>query len=487
MKWPVTADSSLSIREAIGRIERSESGGIVLVDDEHRLVGTATATRLRRQLFEGVSPDTGVSTVVDTSPVVVESDGTTRPYGDADDTDERAYQTPPTVAPVIDDDDRVVDVTTVGEAKNRSQPVEHESNGVETVLVVGGAGYLGSVLCRQLLANGFHVRILDPMMYGDAGIVDLVDSEQCSVVRDDARSVETVLSAIDGVDAVVHLGGIVGDPASEISPKKTLEYNLHSTQLLASLCKYHGIDRFVFASTCSVYGRAGAATGRLSEESALNPVSLYARLKIQSERVLRDLADEHFSPTILRMATVYGQSPRMRFDLVGNILPAKAHTTETIPVFGGEQYRPNVHVEDAARAYVTCLNAPLDAVADTVYNVGSNQQNYRIDELATIVADCFPDASIEYHDNHTDERSYRVEFEKIRTELGFEPERSIRDHCLELRRSFEAGAYDEYTSTRYSNYETLARAPSYEETAAVLEPPSSGPSRPAEELPSNEI
>lgn len=460
----------MSIRDAITRIDRSESGGIVVVNDENQLVGIATVERLRQTLLDGVAPDAPVATVVNEDPVVVDSGGGARTVEGMSELHEDGTRDRETVvAPVVDENDRVVDVTTVELTDDAADDSASATNGVDTVLVVGGAGYLGSVLCRQLLADGFDVRVLDPLMYGDAGIADLTGNDRFTLFRGDARSVETVLDAIDGVDAVVHLGGIVGDPASEIDPKKTLEYNLHSTQLLASICKYHGINRFVFASTCSVYGRSVAGDRRLSEDDDRNPVSLYARLKIQSERALRDLADGHFAPTILRMATVYGRSPRMRFDLVGNILPAKAHSNGVIPVFGGDQYRPNVHVADAARAYIECLTAPIEDVGDTVFNVGSNQQNYRIDELATIVADCFPDASIDYHEEQTDERSYRVEFDRIRTTLGFEPEQTVRDHCLELKNAFESGAYGDYTATRYSNYETLTKAPSYENTAAVIE------------------
>lgn len=484
----------MSIRDAIMRIERSESGGIVVVDDERRLVGTATTGRLRRKLRDGVTPDTPVSTVVDEDPIVVDASGSVRTIdGTPDDQGDTGRDT--VVAPVVGEEETVVDVTTVEltdgaprEIDSKSNSVETNSNGVETVLVVGGAGYLGSVLCRQLLSKGFAVRVLDPLMYGNAGVSDLTDDDRFTLLRGDARSVETVVEAIDGVDAVVHLGGIVGDPASEIDPEKTLEYNLHSTQLLATICKYHGINRFVFASTCSVYGRSEDGSGRLSEDDARNPVSLYARLKIQSERVLRDLADDCFAPTILRMATVYGQSPRMRFDLVGNILPAKAHVEGVVPVFGGDQYRPNVHVADAARAYVECLTAPIEDVGDTVFNVGSNRQNYRIDELATIVEDCFPDASIEYHEEKTDERSYRVEFEKIRSVLGFEPQRTVRDHCLELKEAFEAGRYSDYTATRYNNYKTLDRAPSYEDTTAVIDPRDQAVAvQPREKLTSKEV
>jgi nucleoside-diphosphate-sugar epimerase len=456
MRWPVTTADGTSIRDAIARIDRSGGTGIVVVDDQHRLVGTATADRLRRELFDGATPETPIVSVVGSTDEPSELDASTAAG---------AVDPPASTAP---EDEFEMEVPAT---------VELESDDAETVLVVGGAGYVGSVLCRTLLEDGFAVRVLDPLLYGDAGIAALTDHDRFELHQGDARSIETVLEAIEGVDAVVHLGGIVGDPATELDARKTLEYNLHSTRLLASVCKYHQHNRFVFASTCSVYGRSENDGGRLTEADDLNPVSLYARMKIQSERVLRELADDRFSPTILRMATVYGYSPRMRFDLVGNILPAKAYEQGVIPVFGGDQYRPNVHVEDAAQAYVDCLTAPLEDVANEVFNVGSNEQNYRIDELATVVADAFPDAEIDQHADQTDERSYRVEFEKIRSTLDFEPERTVRDHCLELKAAFESDVFPAYTATRFNNCTTLERAPSYEETATVIddhEPPAYG-------------
>uniref|UniRef100_A0A7D6CQV5 NAD-dependent epimerase/dehydratase family protein n=2 Tax=Natrinema zhouii TaxID=1710539 RepID=A0A7D6CQV5_9EURY len=492
----------MSIRNAMAQIDRSGSGGIVVVDEENRLVGTATNERLRRKLHAGVALETPLSAVVDDDPTVIDADETGCPIdgqptpksewdrsgsvangertgsttnrngtgstGTADWSGSTATADPSgsTVAPVIDSDGSVVDVTAVADG-DRTHEQGIDPTAVETVLVVGGAGYLGSVLCRQLLDDGFDVRVLDPLLYGEAGVAALLEHDRFSLLRGDARSVETVVDAVEGADAVIHLGGIVGDPASELDPRKTLEYNYHSTQLLASVCKYYQINRFLFASTCSVYGRAETDHGRCTEDSPLNPVSLYARLKIQSERVLRTFADGNFSPTILRMATIYGRSPRMRFDLVGNVLPAKAYHEGVVPVFGGEQYRPNVHVADAARAYIDCLTAPIEDVGDTVFNVGSQLQNYRIDELATIVSDCFPDAEIEFHDDRTDNRSYRVAFDRIADALGYEHDMTIRDHCQELRAAFESDEFTDYTADRYNNCATLESLEEFEQATTV--------------------
>jgi nucleoside-diphosphate-sugar epimerase len=297
--------------------------------------------------------------------------------------------------------------------------------------------------------------VLDNLTYGDHGIADLYGRDRFEFVEGDMRSIETVTEAIQGMDAVVHLGALVGDPASAIEPRRTLEINYHAITMAASICKYHQVNRFLFASTCSVYGDSESPDELLTEESALNPVSLYAGTKLESEEAVLDMEDENFSPTVFRMATIYGLSPRMRFDLVVNLLSAKAHTEDTVPIFGGDQYRPNVHVTDAARAYIACLEAPIDRVSGEVYNVGSNEQNYRIMEVGEIVASCFPDAEIDHQPEQEDERTYQVAFSKIHEELGFGTERTIRDGCAEIREAFEDGRFQDFTASKYSNYRSL--------------------------------
>ncbi|WP_276255732.1 NAD-dependent epimerase/dehydratase family protein [Halomontanus rarus] len=328
---------------------------------------------------------------------------------------------------------------------------------VQTVLVIGGAGYIGSVLSRQLLEAGYDVRVLDALLYGRHGVETLLDDDRFTLIEGDMCRIDDVVDAIQDVDAVIHLGALVGDPASSINSQKTLEMNLHAVKLAASICKYHQVNRFLFASTCSVYGR-DENDGLLTETSVLNPVSLYAQTKIESERALLEMADANFSPTILRMATIYGLSPRMRFDLVVNILTAKAYETNEIPIFGGDQYRPNVHVADAAQAYIDCLEAPIDDVSNEIFNVGSNEQNYRVAEIGEMISEQFQDATIDRQPENEDERSYRVDFSKIEARLGYSVDRTITDGCLEIKQAMEHGRFSDYTGSQYSNYKTLESA-----------------------------
>lgn len=446
---------STSLEEAMLRIDKAGLGIVVVVDEDDRLLGTATDGDIRRGILDGVGLDSPIEDVMHDDPVAI------RASWDREEVvtrfsptrlEQAAPESGRLVVPVVDDADRVTDITFLSKRSEVARSALPANGNVNTVLVIGGAGYVGSVLCGQLLERGYGVRVLDPLLFGDHGIEGYYDHERFSLVEGDMCSIETVMDAIEGVDAVVHLGGLVGDPASSIDPSRTLALNLHSVKLVADICKYHQINRFLFASTCSVYGQSDN-DDLLTETSDLNPVSLYARTKIESERELLDM-NGNFAPTVLRMATVYGLSPRMRFDLVVNVLNAKAHTEGVVPVFGGEQYRPNVHVADAARAYVDCLEAPIEDVGHEVFNVGSTEQNYRIEEIGRIVANHYPSATLDVDADEEDERSYRVDFSKIRDVLDYETEHTVESACEEIGAAFERGAFPDYTDKVYNNYKT---------------------------------
>jgi len=471
--------SSDALRAAMRTIDRAGYGIAFVVDDEE-LVGVATDGDIRRAILDGTRLDAPVSKAMNDDPVYVyRSEGVESVRGRMQGTDpaDTIPKSGRLIVPVLDDREHVVSVSYLsaddGSLSLTEAPIDggERTNGtVGTVTVIGGAGYIGSVLCRALLDQGYSVRVLDNLVYGDHGVRGLLEHDRFEFIEGDMRSIEAVLEAVKPAQAVVHLGALVGDPASGIDSQKTLELNYHSVKLVAEICRYHQINRFLFASTCSVYGRSKSEDELLAETDPLNPVSLYAQTKIESERALLEMADDNFAPTILRMATIYGLSPRMRFDLVGNILPAKAYTENVVPIFGGSQYRPNVHVRDAARAYIDCIEAPIRKVAGEIFNVGSNAQNYQIIEIGEIVADCFPEAEIDRQREKEDERSYQVDFSKIRDVLDYEVEHTIRGSTLEIKEAFEAGRFDDYTDDRYNNYRTLENNM---EMLATVERPSS--------------
>lgn len=326
----------------------------------------------------------------------------------------------------------------------------------KNILVIGGAGYIGSHLVRDLLDKGFRVRVLDSLMFGNHGIKEILGRPHFELVDGDFRNVQTLVTAMRDMDAVVHLGGIVGDPACSLDDDFTVDVNLTATTFVAEACKIFKIKRLIFASTCSVYGSSEGGKV-LTEESDLNPVSLYARTKIASERVLLQQVSEEFCPTILRFSTLFGLSPRPRFDLVVNVLTAKACKEKEINVFGGNQWRPFVHVHDAGKAIVACLEAPLNKVRGEVFNVGSTEMNYQIVDIGKKVVELIPGTKLNVDGKMEDARNYNVSFKKIESVLGIKLSRSIEEGITEMRDAFNSGLITDYKSPEYSNVSQTER------------------------------
>lgn len=333
----------------------------------------------------------------------------------------------------------------------RLMEVEPE-RAVAKVLLVGGGGYIGSALIPKLVEKGIKVRVLDRMMYGISPIEAFLKDGQVELLREDFRQIDHVVRAVQGMDAVVHLGALVGDPACDLDEELTIEINLMATRMVAEVAKGSGVSRFVFASTCSVYG---ASDELLDENSKLNPVSLYARTKIACERLLFRMSSESFGATCLRFGTIYGFSGRTRFDLVINLLTAKACREKKITLFGGDQWRPFLHVDDAALSVVKTLEAPLDAVRDQIFNVGSNAQNYTLEQAGRIIAEQVEGAEVVEMGTSEDRRNYRVDFSKIQRVLGFEPKWTLAEGVAQVKEALLSGRVEDYQSSKYSNVKSL--------------------------------
>ena len=323
------------------------------------------------------------------------------------------------------------------------------------VLVTGGAGYIGSHIVEQLLENGHDVRVLDSLLFGPGPLEPFEDDPNFELREGDIRHIEDLSYALEDREAVIHMAGIVGDPACSVNEQATRSVNIESTKALIETCKLHGIERLIFASTCSVYGASELM--ELNEGSVLNPLSLYAESKIDAEEIILQSTHDQFSdpnditPTILRLGTIFGWSRRMRFDLVVNMLTAKAVLEDDIPVYGGEQYRPLVHCADAASAFVRVLESPEEKVDRQIFNVGDNDLNYRIKEVGRIVEEHVPDAEVRFVEHKEDERTYRVSFDKINYNLGWEAEYDIADGVREIRDWMLEEDITDYEGDRFRN------------------------------------
>jgi len=319
------------------------------------------------------------------------------------------------------------------------------------ILVIGGAGYLGAVLVNRLLENNHTVRILDSFIYGKKSVEKFRDNDKVEIIEGDIRNVETVNSSMNDTNAVVLLAAIVGDPASARRPEQTIDTNFLAVKTIASACKLKGINRFIYASTCSVYGIGKSV---LDENAPLNPVSLYAKTKIASEESIMSLVkpDSDFAPVIMRMSTLYGYSPRMRFDLVVNTMTMSAYLEKQMNVFGGEQWRPLLHLDDAADAYLKVLKADLSLIKGKVYNVGSEVQNFKIKDVAETISDTLGNTKINIEHTNTDERDYRVSFKKIQDELDFSVQHTIPEASKEIYNKLESKEIKEPKKKIYYNH-----------------------------------
>ncbi len=321
------------------------------------------------------------------------------------------------------------------------------------ILVVGGAGYVGSVLVRELLERGYAVKVFDRLYYGDQGIRDV--GERIKLDAGDIRGMDA--SVLDGVDAVINLSGLSNDPTAEYNPKANYEMNTLATEFLAGLCKKKGIRRFIFASSCSIYD-VGIGNDEkdivLDEDSPVNPKAAYSVSKYQAERILLSMSGSDFSPVILRKGTIYGFSPRMRYDLVVNTFLKDVLSKGFLTIhYGGEMWRPLVDVRDAARAYITCLEADESKVRGEIFNVVYG--NFRISELALRVVEALREvdvkAEIRADYRYHGVRSYRVSGKKLERALDFTPAVSVEEAVKDMVESVSRYRYTDFDNPRYYN------------------------------------
>ncbi len=293
-------------------------------------------------------------------------------------------------------------------------------------LITGGAGYIGSALVPQLLAAGRKVRVVDWLRMQGESLLPVWNQPGFEFQKGDITRAPDRERALDGVTSIIHLAAIVGDPACKKEPELARSVNLDATCALIDGARRHGVRDFIFVSTCSNYGISDP--GQLAtEQSPLNPVSLYAETKVEAERYLLQYAGPSFIPTGLRLATVYGVAPRMRFDLTVNEFARDAALGRKLVVFAEKLWRPYVHVKDVAAAIQLVLESPEAARSGQVFNVGHTTENYQKQRLCELLQARVPDLVVEYVAQGNDPRSYRVSFERIGTELGFRPQFRVPD------------------------------------------------------------
>jgi dTDP-4-amino-4,6-dideoxygalactose transaminase/nucleoside-diphosphate-sugar epimerase len=320
---------------------------------------------------------------------------------------------------------------------------------VERIMVTGGAGYLGSVLVPTLLDEGYRVDVLDRFLFGRGTLATVADHPHLRLVDGDITRLAELNGVFEGVDAVIHLAALSNDPSADLRPEQTQRVNFDATTELARRAARAGVRRFIFASSCSVYGSNPSPI--VDELSVLHPVSLYAQKKADAEAALLTQAAPGMAVTALRLATLYGLSPRMRFDLAINLMVMNAVTRRAIFVLGGgAQWRPFLHVTDAASAFLLALRAPAETIDHEVFNVGAERHNFQIQDLAFMVRDALPHLSISVTTvpDDADKRSYRVSFDKV-ARIGFEAHSDVKESIVEIARAIQSQRLGDCSDTRF--------------------------------------
>ena len=322
---------------------------------------------------------------------------------------------------------------------------------LKTILVTGGAGYIGSVLTHKLVKLGYNVRIIDSLIYGKDGISDLISKNSIELINKDIRDEKILDRVVKNIDCVIHLAAIVGDPLCKKIPVAAKQINEDATKKLVNISKKQGVKRFIFASTCSNYGSASTI---VDENSPIQSLSLYSKTKVNSENFILNTKNSSFEPCILRFATAHGLSPRMRFDLLLQEFLRDAILDKKIRIYGPNFWRPLAHVDDISNACIAALKSPSDIISGEIYNVGHTRENYTKKMLAEIIQEFVPSTEIEITGSKTDLRTYKVSFDKIKNNLKFISKKTIRNSIQDILSKIEKGNLDPRAS-EFSNMSKL--------------------------------
>ena len=320
------------------------------------------------------------------------------------------------------------------------------------ILVTGGAGYVGSTLVPLLLADGHRVRVLDTLLHGGESLLGVWSHPGFEFVRGDICDRAMLQSAVAGIEAVVHLAAVVGDPACSRQPDLARAVNLQGSLALIEESQRAGVSRFLFASTCSNYGKMKDANKYADEETELSPVSLYAETKVAVEKaLLQSGRNGRWCPTPMRFATIFGVSPRMRFDLTVNEFTMEMLMKKHLKVFGEQFWRPYIHVRDAARAIQLVLSSPPAKVAGGIFNVGATDQNFQKQQLVEMIRPYAPGAVVEFVHKAEDPRDYRVSFTRITDQLDFKITRTVVQGIEEVAHLVRSNIIGDFGDRRYRN------------------------------------
>jgi len=447
----IIVSDDCSIQFAVEAINKNGVRGVFVCGDNNELLGIVMDSNIRRALLHDLDMYASIKTIMNTSPFVIGNDMSQA------DRKHQLVKSDKMLVPIVDKKNRVVDYLYLPdllyEVVGKKSFRDNESSVPEKILIIGGAGYIGSFLVYKLLKEGFKIRVLDLLLYGKEPISMFLENPDFEFIRGDCRDEKTLINVLDNIDTVVHLGEIVGDEACKINESFTIDINYSALHKIVDQCLKSKVRRFVFTSSCSVYG---SNEHEVNEESELNPVSLYARCKIESEKVVLSYDYDHFCPTVLRLSTVHGISYRQRFDLVVNLLTIKALVDKKIDIFGGNQWRPFLSVSDVCEGILSVLLSPYEKIKNQIFNLGDSSENYKLLDIGMIIQNLLPEVDIKIIEDQADKRNYHVNFDKIMQTLEFKAKKKVIDSIKDIIYAYrEDHRFSNYKDSRFHNHFSL--------------------------------
>jgi len=447
-----------TIQLALQKLHGEHGKILTVINDKKSLLGVISAGDLRRAILGGYNLNDKIKNIYNRNLTYIyqkeleEKKLKKSIFGSGSLGDTTFY------VPIVDDSKKVKDIIPVERVleilENRTNK-KNNNKRLPKILIIGGAGYIGTVLASKLLRKNYHITILDKLIY-DHKIMqkNFYNKKNLNFVLGDICNLNTQIEVIKEIDIVVYLAEIVGDPACSAKPEDALKTNYLSVLSFANLCSHLAIEKFIYTSSCSVYG-LDKNNKLLNEKSNLNPVSHYARIKIMSEKALLTSANNNFKPTILRLGTVFGPSKRMRFDLVVNTMSKFAYFGKKININGGNQWRPNIHVEDVADGIISIIKAKNRDVGNQIFNLSNDKLNLQIIQIAKKVKSVFKNTKLNIVKTFKDTRNYKVTSKKIKKKIGFVAKKNIEGGLKEIKNLFKLKKIKNPDSKIYNNLLSL--------------------------------
>ena len=444
------------IATALKKISGSFGKIICVTDNYKKLLGVITAGDIRRAILSGNDPNQSIKKIYNKNvSFIFDTELKNKKFIKSNFYNREINQSI-FYMPVVDKKKRVKNILTTERIIElmENKNFKKLKKKLPKVLIVGGAGYIGSILCNKLLKKNYSVKIVDKVLYDKNVINNFKKNKNFSFDKADICDLNTQINVIRDIDVVVFLAEIVGDPACNARPEDALKTNYLSLSSMAQLCSYLGISKFIYTSSCSVYG-LDKHNRLLTEKSNLNPISHYARMKIMSEKALLANKNDIFKPTIFRLGTVFGPSLRNRFDLVVNTMAKNAYYNKKINLHGGEQWRPNIHVEDVADGIIASIKSNQKIVGNKIFNLSSDNSNFKIKDIAFAAKKIFKKSKIDVQKSMVDARNYRVSSKKFFISSGFRAKKTIGQAYKDFEKLFRKNKNFNPNRKIFSNIKVL--------------------------------